>query len=165
MPKHGNTNVLIHYPVVTALDAASERCCGIDEDGGIFLGSYRGPHIEILNITRSGPADKRDRYSFIRQDASHQRLATLAWKKSRETVTFVGEWHTHPSGRPIPSSIDAGSWATLVKRSREPMVFVVVAPKAWSAYIVGTNGDHRHAIALTKSQPGELGVVFCKPSI
>ena len=153
-------NVLVHYPVVATLDAAAEKCGGADEDGGIFLGSYRGPHVEVTGITHSGPDDRRARYSFIRQDAAHQRLATEAWKKSRETVTFIGEWHTHPHGGPDPSSIDTGTWSRLVKKAGEPMVFVVVAPKRWAVHLMHPGRFRTLVEVMPRGPSGEFGVVF-----
>lgn len=152
--------VLLHYPVIAMLDERAEKCAGANEDGGILLGSYRGPHLEVMGFTRSGKADERRRYSFIRQDSLHQETATKAWRKSSKTVTFVGEWHTHPLGGPDPSGIDLDSWSELVQNAKEPMVFAVVAPKRWALYLIRSGLFQRRSKSLVPIEKGELGVVF-----
>jgi hypothetical protein len=84
-------HVLVHYPVIALLDESAEQCRDTDEDGGILIGNYRGPHLEITSFTRSAPGDERQCYSFMRQDSAHQKIATKAWRESRETTTFIGE--------------------------------------------------------------------------
>jgi len=61
------------------------------EAGGLVLGNYRGPHVEILKCTTPMPADVRTRFGFVRQDPGHQQAATADWRKSGGTVNFVGE--------------------------------------------------------------------------
>jgi integrative and conjugative element protein (TIGR02256 family) len=80
------------------------------EAGGILLGHYRGPHVEILRCTNPMPKDQRTRFGFVRQDKGHQEIATREWLESRGSINFVGEWHTHPERHPTPSWIDRRSW-------------------------------------------------------
>lgn len=145
---------------MAALDEKAEKCRDADEDGGIFLGSYRGPHLEVTDLTRSGPTDERRRYSFVRQDLAHQESATKAWRKSNETVTFIGEWHTHPSGGPDPSTTDLDSWSGLARNAGNPMVFAVVAPGRWTLYLIRSGFFRMPSRPLVRVQEGELGVVF-----
>lgn len=153
-------HVLVHYPVITALDESAEQCRNIDEDGGILLGCYRGPHLEITDFTRSGPCDERKRYSFVRQDPAHQAAATNAWRKSGETTTFIGEWHTHPYGGPEPSRVDTGSWSELVRNAGTAMVFAVVAPERWTLYLVRPSVFRSREKRMFRNSEGELGAVF-----
>lgn len=152
--------LIIHYPVLVHLDAQTETCGGALEDGGILLGRYRGPHIEVLDFTRSGAKDKRRPFSFTRQDPKHQKHAIKAWGGSSQTTTFIGEWHTHPSGPPTPSGIDTESWRGLVKAAREPMVFVVVAPGQWLAYLCQPNALRKRPLLYSKVGAGDSGIVF-----
>src|ERR1700730_6975363 len=66
------------------------------EAGGVLLGRYRGPHIEIMNCTTPLPEDLRTRFSFVWQDKGHQKAAIKEWLESGGSINFVGEWHTHP---------------------------------------------------------------------
>lgn len=76
------------------------------EAGGILLGSYRGPHIEIVQCTTPMRRDARTRFGFVRRDPGHQRAADSAWRASGRTINFVGEWHSHPEDHPRPSNVD-----------------------------------------------------------
>jgi integrative and conjugative element protein (TIGR02256 family) len=152
--------VLVHYPVIAALDECAAKCRNTDEDGGILLGCYRGPHLEVTDFTRSAPGDERRRYSFVRQDPAHQTAATRAWRKSGETTTFIGEWHTHPYGAPEPSGIDTNSWFDLARNAGSAMVFAVVAPERWALYLVRLGMFRSREKRLFRSSEGELGAVF-----
>jgi integrative and conjugative element protein (TIGR02256 family) len=154
------TLVLIHYPVVALCEAQAFACAGRNERGGILIGSLRGPHVEILDFTEAGPDDSSQPFRFIRQDPKHQRAATRAWRESDERKTFLGEWHTHPSGEPRPSSIDTASWRKLARRQNTPMVFIVVAPGKWLPYFVRPGFFRTRVDVLDEIEKGAEGVVF-----
>lgn len=80
------------------------------EAGGILLGCYRGPHIEIVSATPPGPDDIRAPFSFIRKCTSHKEEALKQWTQSDNTITYMGEWHTHPQSIPQPSPTDYTNW-------------------------------------------------------
>lgn len=109
------------------------------EAGGIFLGGYRGIHIEITGVTEPMPKDRRERYLFDRSDPGHQAAAKSAWQKSARTTTFTGEWHTHPEDRPDPSTRDLQTWEGLIAKAKEPLAFFIIG---WSSnwYGVGHEG-------------------------
>jgi hypothetical protein len=48
------------------------------EAGGVLLGRYRGPHIEIMSCTTPLPEDLRTRFGLVRQDKGHLKVLT-AW--------------------------------------------------------------------------------------
>jgi integrative and conjugative element protein (TIGR02256 family) len=122
----GGRLVILADEVITEI----RRFTGPDEAnleaGGILLGCYRGPHIEILECTTPMPLDKRTRYGFVRCDPGHQRRALAAWKVSDRTVNFVGEWHTHPEENPTPSRVDQNTWADQMgQRRNDPLIFII----------------------------------------
>lgn len=96
------------------------------EAGGILIGSYRGPHVHICSCTVPLAGDLRRPTLFERVDPGHQNAALSAWRMSRGTETFVGEWHTHPEPDPEPSALDKRTWSSLLARSRQPLVFLIV---------------------------------------
>jgi integrative and conjugative element protein (TIGR02256 family) len=101
------------------------------EAGGILLGRYRGPHVEILRCTTPMPEDRRTRFGFVRQDKGHQQVAVKEWLESGGSINFVGEWHTHPERHPTPSWVDRRSWrAQMGKHKPNPMVFVIAGSAA-----------------------------------
>lgn len=80
------------------------------ESGGVLLGLYRGPHIEVTNASTPGKSDIRKNDEFKRQDCCHQQLADLLWLRSGGEITYAGEWHTHPTSDPSPSACDYKEW-------------------------------------------------------
>lgn len=96
------------------------------EAGGIFIGAYRARHIEVVSCTVPMAADLRGRYSYDRKDHGHQLAATSAWQDSGHTLTYVGEWHTHPENDPTPSFQDKWTWGRVMKRrSNMPFLFCI----------------------------------------
>lgn len=88
---------------------------GVDstEAGGILLGHVRGEHLEIVEATEPSFWDRRFRFFFERMPYFHHKLAMKRWRESNGLVRYIGEWHTHPQGRPTPSSIDLKEWQIL----------------------------------------------------
>lgn len=101
------------------------------EAGGILLGYRRGPHIEAVECSLPMPADVRRRHSFERKDCGHQALSDARWQDSGGTITYIGEWHTHPSKTPTPSPIDRFEWGKLRNFHTEPLVFLIVGTEQW----------------------------------
>jgi integrative and conjugative element protein (TIGR02256 family) len=152
--------VLVHYPVVTMIQEAAATCEGRPESGGILLGSVRGPHLEITGFTQPARADVRTMVSFIRQDRSHQAASDQAWKHSDREIGFIGKWHTHPSGPPVPSMIDRASWARLAEQSGYPMCFLLASPHGWRAFHVTRRRGGAANSALAECERGALGIVL-----
>lgn len=111
--------------------AEIRRFTGPDESrleaGGILLGCYRGPHVEVLQCTTPMRKDSRTRFGFVRRDPGHQRAADGAWRSSGGTINFVGEWHTHPEDHPRPSNIDRNTWAKLMRKRRHDALIFLIA--------------------------------------
>lgn len=102
------------------------------EAGGVLIGCYRGPHVEILHCTVPLQKDRRRWGLFDRRDPGHQQEAMRQWQQSGRTMTFVGEWHTHPEPVPSPSFIDKLTWKRIAKRHRVgPAVFVIRGFTGW----------------------------------
>jgi integrative and conjugative element protein (TIGR02256 family) len=102
------------------------------EAGGILIGSYRGPHVEILHCTVPLPTDGRYWGLFDRRDPGHREDAMRRWHESGRKLTYVGEWHTHPEPIPFPSCIDKTTWKRAAKRNRVgPTVFIIRGTEGW----------------------------------
>lgn len=127
---------------------------GHSEAGGIFLGCYRGPHVEITDCTVPQPDDVRSRFLFDRRDASHQRRALEAWKQSGNVLTCVGEWHSHPEDYPSPSCIDRENWRKIMKRNgADPLVFMIVGRYGvWAALATRRAIDRLEIVETTQPE-------------
>lgn len=153
-------DVLIYHTVAEMCDEVAANCAGAPERGGILLGALRGPHLEIVGFTTRGAADESASFSFVRQDKIHDETAKAAWRSSGETITFLGDWHTHPYGSPEPSYIDLTSWREQTKRAKLPMVFVIIAPSGWVPYLQVPNLFNRKPFLLHQIEEGIDGRVF-----
>lgn len=153
-------HVLIDTTVMEMVEGATENCSGQPETGGILLGSLRGPHIECTGFSEAGPDDRRGSLHFTRQDSIHQKIASHAWNISGHTVTFIGEWHTHPIGNPTPSSIDTASWCALAQRAKHSMVFLIAAPSAWQGFLVAPGTKYASIHPLSIFECGQSGIVL-----
>lgn len=139
--------VMLADAVAKAISRFTELPEANCEAGGVLLGRYRGPHIEILSCTTPLPDDLRNRFGFARQDKGHQTLAIKEWLESGGSISFVGEWHTHPERHPTPSWVDRRSWKKQMRKHKpDPMVFVI----AGSATTYCGLGDDGRLLAMTK---------------
>lgn len=151
---------MLRYKACDFFDAVQATCAAQPERGGILIGSYRGPHIEVADYTEPGRKDIASLSSFERVDESHQRAATDAWRRSDSTSTYVGEWHSHPSGPPHPSNLDRQTWQAVVTRLNTPCLFVIASPTAWQVFrILGTK-PLTDVVPLTRIEQGTTGIVF-----
>ncbi len=121
--------------VAARFDHLAADCVSGNEQGGILLGSYRGPHIEMVDMTFPGPMDTGTRTSFTKVDRVHQSVATKVWRASGGTRAYIGEWHTHPGSQAIPSFLDRRTWGQISAGIKHTGVFVIVAPGAWELFV------------------------------
>lgn len=135
-------------------------CTAQRERGGVLIGSYRGPHIEVTDCTEPGSKDLARLSSFTRVDEHHQLAATNAWRRSNNTATYVGEWHSHPSGPPHPSGLDRKTWKTVVARLSTPCLFVIVSPTGWQVFRILGVKPRADVVSLTRVEHGAAGIVF-----
>ena len=86
------------------------------------------PDIVVDSVTGPMRGDHRARYRFDRAAKAHQEVIDRSWAESGGTITYLGEWHTHPEPVPDPSSLDAGTWTRkiMVDRYSGLLFFVIV---------------------------------------
>lgn len=77
------------------------------ETGGLLIGYWIGPREAVLtNIVGSGPKAEHRAESFLPDTAWQRKQLAQIYRKSGRTETYLGDWHSHPNGRPIPSQQD-----------------------------------------------------------
>lgn len=98
------------------------------ETGGILLGSYT-PSLELAVVTEvTGPPDdsRKGRFGFWRGMLGLQSLISRLWK---ERQYYLGEWHVHPDGPPIPSVTDGEQMRAIAEspayQCPEPLLFIL----------------------------------------
>lgn len=75
------------------------------ECGGVLVGRFRSiDGTPVIHSCSSPPADsKASRTQFERGTEELQDYLNSQFSMGFQ---YVGEWHTHPSGRPVPSLVD-----------------------------------------------------------
>jgi integrative and conjugative element protein (TIGR02256 family) len=150
--------VLVDKSVLGTLRQTAEDAHFTHEVGGILLGSVRGDYLHIVQAT---PPQAEDRFSltrFWRSASGHQQIASRAWKASGETVTYLGEWHSHPERYPSPSSIDHGDWAKQLAKHRRDLVFLIQGKKGLYLACGSRLGP---VLPLQRSVEDERAVLWC----
>ncbi|MFJ7181053.1 Mov34/MPN/PAD-1 family protein [Streptomyces massasporeus] len=82
------------------------------ETGGILLGHHTHDTVTIHHAGTPGPAAVRTPTYFLRDLAHAQALADRAF--TADGSVWVGEWHTHPTSRPVPSARDTATYRQLL---------------------------------------------------
>ena len=103
--------IRIPVPEWSGILVEASRGRGLLETGGILLSreSPKGRVIDIDVAGGPGPNAKHGQRSFSRDLAHAKQLADQAWRETG--AIWVGEWHTHPVGPPVPSATDVASYA------------------------------------------------------
>jgi len=115
------------------------------EAGGVLIGRFLKENGDVVidAVTEPMAGDKRTRYSFYRAKKRHQNIIDSFWKESEGTITYLGEWHTHPEPIPTPSMIDTSDWLRRLKSDTfsNKLFFIIVGTKeirCWYGEEAGT---------------------------
>lgn len=117
------------------------------ERGGLLLGElYPDKHEVHLSIaTEPGPMDRGTACTWLRDEATSNKVIREAWTDSGGITNYVGEWHTHPADHPVPSWRDRRTMGKLASSSglvTDFLLLVIVGRKSvwsglWSKEYVG----------------------------
>lgn len=118
--------LLIHSDVLDTFSTYKQEDNESLEAGGILLGNRRGPHIELLKITKPQTTDIRRRHSFDRSSIRHSDIAITEWKDSNGYIDYLGEWHTHPEENPQPSQIDITEMSLIASSRKSNLMLSVI---------------------------------------
>ncbi|MEV5480028.1 MULTISPECIES: Mov34/MPN/PAD-1 family protein [Streptomyces] len=128
------------------------------ETGGILLGHHSADVVTIHHAGTPGPAAVRTPTYFLRDRAHAQMLADQAF--AADGSVWIGEWHTHPTGRPIPSARDTATYQQLLgdpELGFTSVVALILAPRdgQWTgtAWVAHDRGVATAALELLKPHP------------
>lgn len=94
------------------IEAEAPRSRDGYETGGILLGRIEGDVADVRDAGRPGPRAVRKPRFFLRDLENAQRLADLSFQ--RDGSVWIGEWHTHTAGEPVPSNLDLHTYTQLL---------------------------------------------------
>lgn len=76
------------------------------ETGGVLLGWRNRADVVVSHVVGPGPGAQHERTTFHPDSAwQDERIAEL-YEFSGRRLEYLGDWHTHPGGRPWPSRRD-----------------------------------------------------------
>lgn len=102
------------------------------EVGGWLLGYWTANERDVV-VTHATPPGPRGRpWGVTISGRGHRERFDAAWAASAGTVTFIGDWHTHPGGEAIPSDRDRRAMAKLADNAAygtpRPLIAIVQTP-------------------------------------
>ena len=125
-----DTCLIIPEHIIKMLNRFCQTSSWDNESGGILLGKkeLNKSRYIISAISKPSEKDKATRTSFVRSKETGQEIINEYWKHSKGVVNYLGEWHTHPEKRPIPSTTDRQLLATILKDGSSvfPELFMVI---------------------------------------
>ena len=115
--------------VLNELLAEADRCFP-DETGGVLFG-YEPPRTKDLVITHiigPGPNARHENESFVPDSLWQQAQIDDYYRRSGGIETYLGDWHTHPSGGSTFSRKDRRTLKRIAKtpEARAPLPAMVI---------------------------------------
>jgi integrative and conjugative element protein (TIGR02256 family) len=122
--------LILDVPVVQHLEAHRQFTSRHREAGGQLFATFSGGDVAIREATGPRRTDLRTRTSY-RPDRRAEQQEIL--ERHARGLHYVGDWHTHPSPRPLPSGLDYLSIQQAVRASNHQLngfVLIVVGTLA-----------------------------------
>ena len=118
-----------------ALAAVREEAAGHPEEetGGMLLGYRAGDDAVVVAVVGPGPTARRTASTFLPDAAWQQDRLAEVYAASGRTAGYLGDWHTHPGGRPVLSRRDRRTLRRIAghRPARQPRpLSAVLAPAA-----------------------------------
>ena len=118
--------IALPAPILGAMTAECARRQGI-ETGGILAGRYDEKlRLARIALATAPPPDSTGGHAWFRRGTTGlNRLIAQLW---RGGDYYLGEWHYHPSGAPVPSGQDIDQMRVIAADSRyacpEPVLVI-----------------------------------------
>lgn len=114
------------------------------EAGGVLLGRHLLDSADVVvdEVTTPQSSDRRSRFGFFRSK-QHENLARKRWREEKNSVAYLGLWHTHPEDDPSPSSVDYADWRQAVAGDAfegDQLFFPIVGRKRIRVWCLGRRG-------------------------
>lgn len=106
------TTVHLTSPAAHVITTELRTADHITETGGILLGHHVQDTVTVHHAGTPGAAAVRTPTYFLRDLRHAQALADKVF--AADGSVWVGEWHTHPTSQPIPSTRDAATYQQLL---------------------------------------------------
>ena len=103
------------------------------ETGGILLG-YRANNLELVITDIIGPGSRaiHKNTAFEPDQTFHENEIARLYKESDHTITYLGDWHTHPNSYPYLSNQDKSTIKKIAlyenARVGNPLMLIAAPP-------------------------------------
>jgi len=103
------------------------------ETGGVVMGYWVGDREVVITAATSAGSRATHREDGYEPDVDHdQREIARIYQESGRLHTYLGDWHTHPLGAPVPSSTDRRTVEEIATdpdyRAPNPLYAIVATP-------------------------------------
>jgi len=105
--------------LLTWISKSSHRNGSLTETGGLLFGE-RDDAAKVIWITKvSGPPldSRASKYGFICGTYGTSEVSEKLKERSGGAIQFIGMWHSHPNGQPVPSDLDFEGMREIVKNN------------------------------------------------
>lgn len=114
---------------------------GKRETGGMIVGYEgrdRAGEVVVTELIAAGPKAKRGEYEFHPDGRWQRRELARLYEESGRVATFLGDWHSHPHGLPLPSETDLETAARTAanERARAPRPLTIILGRDKDDWIV-----------------------------
>lgn len=129
------------------------------EIGSALVGRYSadGNAARVVGVAPVPPDSKSYRYKFVRGTVGLRAFFADVFSKSRGRQHYVGEWHSHPGGAPVPSPTDDKNQEDIVRdvtaRCPECILVIVALGGARVERGVFVYSKTRGRVSLLRSTP------------
>jgi len=117
------------------------------ETGGVLMGYIAADYYVVTDLIGPGPNAVHGLFSFEPDQEFHKQEIADLYERSKQTTTYLGDWHTHPNSFPYLSATDKKTAQKIASYSEarlpNPLMLVVAPPacdfKAWICKINSLN--------------------------
>lgn len=117
------------------------------EAGGVLLGRHLLDSHDVVvdEVTTPQNSDRRGRFSFFRS-SRHEFEARKRWIEEKNTMAYLGLWHTHPELDPTPSDVDRRDWTQAVSGDSfegDRLFFPIIGTRSIRIWTLSRRGTFR----------------------
>jgi integrative and conjugative element protein (TIGR02256 family) len=130
--KETNLSITIEETLLHKLTAIGKKHYP-NEFGGFLIGNY-SDNSRCLNITDTIlPSKYKASKSRFQRNSSGIEKELRAYYNENPKKYYIGEWHTHPDGQPIPSKTDIMAIETILQQKeasiQKPVLLIIAYSK------------------------------------
>lgn len=118
LPYEGGGLLTFEPDVLETLSQNRQRRRWSAEACGQLFARFEGSDVIISEATGPRPSDRRGRYFCHPDRRIEQREIDEMFL---EGLHYIGDWHTHPVGRPTPSGEDERNMVEILKSARHQL--------------------------------------------